>query len=334
MENNILELTQNGDYTVIAKTYDYNQNKSETEKSLVFKIEKKFFVKDVQGKILSENENTEVYDEFDNKMILPAGFMITEDADNVTQGLVVTDGTNEFVWIPVGDEIENESKTAKIELGRYADFTLQDNGQYLPVNENNNYGLINNLYKEEQSSSKGNIVARDLNNGFIKSVGQYGGYYIARYEARKENGNLVVKKDAIVYNKILQNEAANLSKNMYTTDKPFKSDLINSFAWDTAIIFIQTFGENKENYAAQKSHNNGALMEKGTDTDFPCNIYDMASNCNEWTTETCTSNTATFRGGVYNVAYSASSRVGNSATVPEWIPHISFRPILYIDPQN
>ena len=64
----------------------------------------------------------------------------------------------------------------------------------------------------------------------------------------------------------------------------FTSDLMNSYAWDTAITFIQKCTD-KTNYANQNSLND-SLSQTGTTNDKQCNVYDMASNIVEWTTET------------------------------------------------
>ena len=89
------------------------------------------------------------------------------------------------------------------------------------------------------------------------------------------------------------------SKNMYSTG--VTSELMNSYAWDTATLFLQTFGENNK-YSRQNNLNTGILALNGTDNDKQCNVYDMASNVYEWTTETSsTSNLpCTYRGGSYN----------------------------------
>ncbi len=87
-------------------------------------------------------------------------------------------------------------------------------------------------------------------------------------------------------------------------------------------------------YSIQNRLNTGSLANKGTngtngtDTkDVICNIYDMASNCFEWSTETCSISVfpATARGGDYFVDYGADNRgsklVGSSS---------AFRPLLYL----
>ena len=117
---------------------------------------------------------------------------------------------------------------------------------------------------------------------------------------------------------------------MYS-DGNFTSDLVNSYAWDTALSFIQKCS-NVDNYSQQISSNMGTFAEKGTNSDSICNIYDMASNCQEWSTETCLNDAypAIIRGGAYldNEQYFASTRYTNSYSFSE--EFYSFRPILYL----
>ena len=68
---------------------------------------------------------------------------------------------------------------------------------------------------------------------------------------------------------------------------------MNSYAWDTAIVFIQECGHT--NYANQDGNSiNSNLTDTGTGQDEVCNINDMASNISEWTTE-YSSNTGSSR---------------------------------------
>ena len=132
---------------------------------------------------------------------------------------------------------------------------------------------------------------------------------------------------------------------MYS-DSNFESDLMNSYAWDTAITFLQKF-DNRENktettkpYSRQDSINQESLAEKGTNKlstqDKICNIYDMASNTYEWTTETysSTNNHCVKRGGYYNDStYSCTScRDFNYSTNGSGGSRgsDSFRPLLYL----
>ena len=110
----------------------------------------------------------------------------------------------------------------------------------------------------------------------------------------------------------------------------FTSDLVNSYAWDTAILFIQNCGTNSK-YSIQISLNE-SLLQTGTTTDKQCNIYDMASNARELTTETFS-----------RTNYPCVTRGGYSGNSTDYTSHrygiktsdnhdrIGFRPILYIN---
>ena len=123
----------------------------------------------------------------------------------------------------------------------------------------------------------------------------------------------------------------------------FESNLINSYAWDTAIVFIQTFSGDT-NYSMQIGQNTASSLQKCGESilnesyvdegdeshDVRCNIYDMAGNTYEWTTETSyrNSNPCVFRGGCYNSFDLTSDRKDFGITDSN--SKISFRPILYL----
>ena len=247
----------------------------------------------------------ELKDANGNKIVVPAGFKIVSDATTnnattVDQGIVIEDATgtdtngSQFVWIPVGDIKKADGTTTSIALNRYSfdsngvatEFTSTD---FIEEDKTNTTSLKN----------YGNTISENINS-FKTSVATNGGFYIGRYEARKSSsGKLTTVKTDSVWNDITQPNAATNSKNMYSTG--VTSELMNSYAWDTATLFLQTFGENNK-YSRQNSSNNGSLATTGTGTDKQCNVYDMASNVYEWTTETSsTSNLpCTYRGGSYN----------------------------------
>lgn len=137
-----------------------------------------------------------------------------------------------------------------------------------------------------------------------------------------------------IYNYVKQEQAAQLTKNMYSNNK-FTSDLVNSYAWDTTIIFLQKCGTNSK-YSIQKSLNK-FLARTGTNNienkDIQCNIYDMSGNVYEWTTETSSNpnGPCTRRGGCcYDKdTYYTSHRFG--FTTSHVNDSFGFRPILYIN---
>ena len=78
---------------------------------------------------------------------------------------------------------------------------------------------------------------------------------------------------------------------MYGSEAKVTSDLINSYAWDTAIVFIQKCGteSNSSTYSytyGQSSTSTSDPQTTGTNilkatskVDKQCNIFDMAGNC-------------------------------------------------------
>ena len=150
-----------------------------------------------------------------------------------------------------------------------------------------------------------NAIAKNL-AGFVESVKKNYGYYLARYEASYGSGDSIDKykplskvstgnprtssstalTQGMLWNYVTQIDAAKISRNMYNNDSSVgvESDLVNSYAWDTAIVFIQAMGNGNENYA-NKTSVNISLANTGTTGDEVCNIHDMASNCREWSTE-------------------------------------------------
>ena len=304
-------------------------------------------VADNINKVLSTTDNTELKDAKENKIVVPAGFKIVDGARTVDKGIVIEDVTetatkgSQFVWIPVGTIIKSDGTNVTITLGRY-DFNSTTGVE----------SAYSGTYVEEDANDTstlkkyGNTIAKNITN-FKNSVATNGGYYIGRYEARTATarnaaGNALTqiteKGTENVYNWVTQLQAAQLSQNMYTSDK-FTSDLINSYAWDTATVFIQNCGTNAK-YSRQNSLNK-ALAQTGTNSltdtskiDVQCNIYDMASNIIEYTTETSTFNASQFpctsRGGYYNENdRCASTRYYNLTSNSR--DHLSFRPILYVN---
>ena len=135
-----------------------------------------------------------------------------------------------------------------------------------------------------------------------------------------------------LWNFITQPQAALVSQNMYKNDKYVESDLINSYAWDTTIVYIQEMGNS--NYA-NKTDGNGTLKNTGSTGDEKCKIFDMAGKTTEWTTEYSTNTDSrlaypcTRRGGSYGDSrYYTSRRLNSYATVSNFL--VSFRPLLYV----
>ena len=310
----------------------------------------------------NEKTNTTVKDSLGNQVVVPAGFKVVNKDANVTDGIVVEDVSHsatagsQFVWIPVGDVIKDSAGNKEtITLSRY---TFADDNVGTPTDKGS--AEIENSFNsgyshtEINTAPNGNKTAKENieseESGFRKSVKDNHGYYIGRYESRTSTGRksktdkltqITVKPDKYVYNYTTQLQAAELSRGMYS-DSNFESDLMNSYAWDTAIVFLQKF-DNRANKASLKPYSrqnslNDSLASQGTNNlsdaskqDVVCNVYDMASNCWEWTTEAYSSSfyPCTIRGGYYNYSsdYYTSYRYDDAGLRSGYV---SFRSLLYM----
>ena len=319
---------------------------------------------EAQNKVLSTTENKKVEDEYGNIIVVPAGFKIvvdetTNNASHVTEGIVIEDATYEetkgsqFVWVPVGkiytDKEKTEDSTKTITLGRYSSFEGDDpvpvqsetvGGGFeaeVPIAGSYSSDYTEQKKTESGEETSGNALAQDI-VAFCTRTIKNGGYYLGRYEARTNSRaerkrtdpltTVTCTKDNAVYNWVTQAQALSQSQAMYS-GKTFTSDLVNSYAWDTAIVFIQKCGTPNNQYSKQTSKN-PSFSKTGTTDDVECNIYDMASNCYEWTTETCENVDipCTDRGGNYVRSNEmTSSRYRGTTSYSD--TRDSFRPILY-----
>ena len=314
------------------------------------------------------NKLTTIKDNNGNLIKVPEGFKIAEDSGiNVTEGIVIEDNDiidgignnrgNQYVWIPVGNGIKKADGTiVDITLGRYE---FASNGTPKLKQSAENYAdevLIGSYYKEIATSRIGIVDTKNhLNDtnttalnlkGFVDSVKANGGYYIARYEASygtdgKANSKVsnsysatAPTKEGTLWNYITQINAATASRNLYEI---VTTDLINSYAWDTAMVYIQNFSGDTD-YSIQDGKSiNSSLTNTGANKDEVCKINDMASNTYEWTTEYSTiivkdspyASPCTCRGGYcdHNASYT-SRRYDNTATYG--LTYNGFRPILYM----
>ena len=291
----------------------------------------------------------------------------TYSGDNipaVQDGIVIENGTdgNQFVWVPVGT-IKNKSDDSKgatstITLGRYSDFTMTNGAvasgqpaQVASVEKCTQAVTIKSYYQElstfragnsEAGSTAENATARKLEE-FISTSLSNGGYYIARFEASGTASKIASKYNQTVLVDITQPNAAKAAREMYGEIKEnnklvYASDLVNSYAWDTAIIFIQTYSGKTDYASHNESKTTKAFTATGKNNDKYCNIFDMSGNASEWTTEYSTdsyiinSPPCVIRGGCYNPAngsgHYTSCRSGSNPTSS--YSNTGLRPLLYV----
>ena len=227
---------------------------------------------------------------------------------------------NQYVWIPcTTDSSSSDLQYARTEWGVEVDgadnsraikdeLTLTDSSVTYSDADTAN-GINADVSKEIVAQIKAEKT----------SVAKYGGYYIGRYEVGKNGDTAVVKYNQTPYASITWSTAYGLAKQIITNSEA-TSYLCSSYAWDTAVNFIQN-NSTAKNYATSIEGFNGnwnpqevkdpsgnvikpagtsQQLNTGLTTQF-CNIFDMGGNEAEFTTELNpgTSETVVLRGGDY-----------------------------------
>ena len=284
----------------------------------------------------------------------------------VQDGIVIEDtqtGTagNQFVWVPVGTIKNKNGSTNTITLGRY-EFdsstgalksttpaqvaSVENCTKIVTISKGGTDYQELSTFREGNSATNStaqNATARNLEE-FISTTLANGGYYIARFEASGTASKIASKYNQTVLGNITQPNAAKVAREMYGEVKEnnelvYASDLVNSYAWDTAIVFIQTYSGKTDYASHNESITTKAFTATGKNNDKYCNIWDMSGNAYEWTTEYSTSShNSNFypcvrRGGYYDtdsgVAINyTSARSYNNTTYSLSI--VSLRSLLYV----
>lgn len=235
---------------------------------------------------------------------------------------------NQYVWIPcTTDSSSSDLQYARTEWGVEVD------------GDDNSRAIKDELTLTDASvtysdADTANGINADVSKEIVAqikaekaSVAQYGGYYIGRYEVGRNSDTAVVKYNQTPYASITWSTAYGLAKKIITNSE-VNSYLCSSYAWDTAVNFIQN-NSTAKNYATSIEGFNGnwnpqavkdpsgnvikpagtsQQLNTGLTTQF-CNIFDMGGNEAEFTTELNpgTSETVVLRGG-YNVSFPAGYR--------------------------
>ena len=267
---------------------------------------------------------------------IPAGFYYV--GGTKTSGIVISDNVNDkdkyknkavvgtdllgnqYVWIPcTTDNTSSELQYTRTEWGVEVD------------GDDNSRAIKDELTLTDASvtysdADTANGINADVSKEIVAqikaekaSVAQYGGYYIGRYEVGKNSDTAVVKYNQTPYASITWSTAYGLAKKIITNSE-VNSYLCSSYAWDTAVNFIQN-NSTAKNYATSIEGFNGnwnpqavkdpsgnvikpagtsQQLNTGLTTQF-CNIFDMGGNEAEFTTELNpgTTETVVLRGGCY-----------------------------------
>ena len=296
---------------------------------------------------------------------IPAGFYYV--GGTKTSGIVISDNVNDkdkyknkavvgtdllgnqYVWIPcTTDNTSSDLQYTRTEWGVEVD------------GDDNSRAIKDELTLTDASvtysdADTANGINADVSKEIVAqikaekaSVAQYGGYYIGRYEVGKNGDTAVVKYGQTPYASITWSTAYGLAKKIITNSEA-TSYLCSSYAWDTAVNFIQN-NSTAKNYATSIEGFNGnwnpqavkdpsgnvikpagtsQQLNTGLTTQF-CNIFDMGGNEAEFTTELNpgTSETVVLRGGFYYNNFPAGYRWDDDSGRANF--HYGFRATLFL----
>ena len=149
-----------------------------------------------------ENNNVKaISDGAGNTIPLPIDFYYV--GGTKTEGVVISDAPNDnmdntaegnqFVWVPVDDYDDFQRQTGYYAGEIDTDVTTTNTGEADSTGVNQY--LADNSMQETDTTKQESIA-------MYESVKTYGGFYIGRFEAGQEDGNLVVKKGKAVYNNV------------------------------------------------------------------------------------------------------------------------------------
>ena len=284
--------------------------------------------------IRTENSVNYISDGEGNEIPVPEGFKAlegTRDTGFVIQDITTNaDGTpkdtngNEFVWVPC--TLDGANGSIKYDRYSFGSFSNSGFSETMPSDEESCIGTYGGFYIGRYET--GIADSTSLNTSTTNTQYEYTGY---------TGGKAVIKPNQQVWNYITRDKAKKVSEDLYKKSNGYSvnSKLCSSYAWDTALKFIENkyptypTDSTQGNYS-DKSSTLGKPAKTGQTTAVN-NIYDMGGNTWEWTTETSDRYPGTDRGGEFNNSSSSyPAAIRNSANGFDAAGHISFRTTLYL----
>ena len=326
-EKSNVNLSGDGMVTELPSTKKYKDKVSVVEGKLTLydKVnsgEKKWFI-EVVGDSIIESIRTEWQDTISKVKYgvpIPKGFTYKEGTKDT--GLVIQDSNdNEFVWVPATESTYRKDTS---------------------------FRSFNNFEPKGDDSLPNGITDETAD------VVKYGGFYIGRYEAGIPEGDTspsnktgipVSKQGVTVWTDISYTNSKASAESMISNEY-VQTGLLTGKAWDTTCHWIgdslksinasaslndSRYYGNYRNSLAPANENSGTKRTAGFNENWKVkNIYDLAGNVWEWTSEAYIS-VFIFRGGCYESGgrdYPVSYRDYNASY--DTFNSVGFRSRLYI----
>lgn len=182
-----------------------------------------------------------------------------------------------------------------------------------------------------------------LNNDYrnmVNSVDLYGGFYCGRYETTSEN-EIGVKKNSTIlnnlnwYNLYLYQNSILYSENPYNNSDVVSSSMISGAQYDAVMNFVLKNESDRElvtkNDETIGNRSNELAKSGAYPDDKMNNIFDLISNCYDFTLESNNITNRVYRGNCYSI-FSSDKKVSDRSTLKpsEVGPIIGSRMALYL----
>ncbi len=238
---------------------------------------------------------------------LPNGYEIIEGVEgetSVEKGLVIKDRyDNEFVWTPVTEDLNaSYSSSSSYSEPKALTYIASTYGN----NAYDSQGMLDYLYGENYYNYSEDFNYADDYAKMVASVNKYNGFYIGRYETTiDEEGNIGSKynTEVLTAGSILKEGTnpntsekyyyqwyglyyATKNANVEGNGDYVQTSMIWGQQWD---VMIEYFNNKSIDYSAFGTTSgvikSGQSTNSNGNKDEIYNIYDLRTNCREWTAE-------------------------------------------------
>ena len=312
-------------------------------------------VADVVGGDKFEKTET-IQDDNGKEVTIPKDFSVHPDSNTVVdEGIIITDGTNEFVWVPVDDPSTMfEEKTATLtgvttQTSIYSKLRVRSGDSYTSgapgttgirepdvlTSYDTNPQYYQNILGFESTKSMADSMVAEY-KAMSVSVKKYHGFWIGRYELTGTVDTPTVKAGDVLT--ASSSEAGNwyglykACQNVIKNNTDVKSTMIYGCQWDETMSWLNKCGYNTDTDSSSWGNYSGSPINTGSVSTYKANeIFDLAGNYYDWTQEAYSSYKRVIRGGYYNDSGSsdpAADRIYSDASDNDG--NYSARATLYI----
>ena len=312
-------------------------------------------VADVVGGDKFEKTET-IQDDNGKEVTIPKDFSVHPDSNTVVdEGIIITDGTNEFVWVPVDDPSTMfEEKTATLtgvttQTSIYSKLRVRSGDSYsagapgttgirepdVLTSHDTNPQYYQNILGFESTKSMADSMVAEY-KAMSNSIKKYHGFYIGRYELTGTVDTPTVKAGDVLT--ASSSEAGNwyglykACQNVIKNNTDVKSTMIYGCQWDETMSWLNKCGYNTDTDSSSWGNYSGSPINTGSVSTYKANeIFDLAGNYYDWTQEASSTYYRVIRGGNYSYSGSgipAADRSVSSASSSYGV--VSARATLYM----